>query len=379
MSGKSSRRDFLRGRSAADALADSVQGARPEQIPADAGAEAASRSYVMRVSRRAMACDFQVCFNAGQYENDTVSALKALDLVEELEDQISVFREASELSCINRAAHQGAVEVEPGLFGLLELSLELYRVTDGAFDITSAPLWRTWGFARRSAAIPADDQLAKAKALVGCHLVELDATHKTVRFRKAGVELNLGSIGKGYALDRGAEVLRRAGIRDFLFHGGHSSVLAAGSRMGLPGESGDGAQGGWRVGLPHPLRRGARLGEIRLRHRALATSSSTFQYFRHRGKRYGHVLDPRTGWPAEGVLSAIALAPQAAVADALSTAFYVMGPDRVGRYCKSRPELAAVLVCPAARGPGVDILSFGLEEDDLRLGVESSLGRGALD
>jgi thiamine biosynthesis lipoprotein len=317
-----------------------------------------------------MACDFEVCLNAGQYETDTVTALKALDLVEQLEDKLSVFREASEVSSINRAAAEHPVKVEPGLFSLLQLAVKLYEETGGAFDITSAPLWKAWGFARRAGAIPDDDQLAEARTRVGSHLLQLDPTAGMIRFCKPGVELNLGSIGKGYALDRAAEVLATAGIEDFLFHGGQSSVLARGSRIGEVSDSSAEPEGGWLVGLPHPLRHGFRLGEIRLRGRALATSSSGLQYFRHQGKRYGHVLDPRTGWPAEGVLSATALAPSAAMADALSTAFYVMGPEEAEQYCQTRPELAAILVCPPPRGPGIEVVSIGLEEDEIHLSPE---------
>jgi thiamine biosynthesis lipoprotein len=314
-----------------------------------------------------MACDFEVCFNAGQYEADTATALKALDLVEELEDQMSVFRETSEISSINRTAANESVPVEPGLFGLLELAVQLYDETGGALDMTSAPLWKAWGFARRAGGIPSEEELAAALECVGSDLVQLNGAEKSIRFLKPGVELNLGSIGKGHALDQAAEVLVAEGIEDFLIHGGHSSVLARGSRMEAASAAAvDASASGWVVGLQHPLRRGVRLVEIRLRDRALATSSSGVQYFRHQGKRYGHVLDPRTGWPAEGVLSATALAPTAAVADALSTAFYVMGADAVRQYCQARPELAAILICPAVRGPGVEVVTVGLAEAEFQ-------------
>jgi thiamine biosynthesis lipoprotein len=98
-----------------------------------------------------------------------------------------------------------------------------------------------------------------------------------------------------------------------------------------------------------------RLGEIWLKDRALGTSGAQFQSFRHRGRRYGHILDPRTGWPAEGVLSATVLAPTAALADALSTACYVLGPQAALAYCREQPELAAVIVCPGRGGGGLEI------------------------
>ena len=107
-----------------------------------------------------------------------------------------------------------------------------------------------------------------------------------------------------------------------------------------------------------------RLAEIRLCDRALATSGSGVQFFRHRGRRLGHILDPRTGQPAEGVLSTTVLAPTAAMADALATALYVMGAEGTRQYCRSRPEIAAVIVCPARRAGGIEVQSIGLGEDD---------------
>ena len=124
---------------------------------------------------------------------------------------------------------------------------------------------------------------------------------------------------------------------------------------------------GWVVGIAHPLQRGVRLAEVRLRDRALGTSGSGTQYFLHEGRRYGHVIDPRTGQPAEGVLSASVVAPTAAQADALATAFCVMGAAEAIRYCQDREELGAVLACSARQGAGLVIRSTGLEEDELRM------------
>ena len=157
------------------------------------------------------------------------------------------------------------------------------------------------------------------------------------------MELNLGGIGKGHALDRMSEMLRGDAVEHFLLHGGHSSVLARGSRAGSTAE-----QSGWTVGLAHPLRPGERLAEFRLQNQALGTSGSGTQYFYHQGQRYGHIIDPRSGRPAGAVLSSTVIAPTAAEADALSTAFYVGGIELARGYCESHPDVAAVLVTQAA-------------------------------
>ena len=366
MARKSSRRDFLKGKAASDSMADRA-GKIADQPDADSQQTGTDEEgYLIRVSRRAMACQFEVLLNAGQYPGSTEAALEALDLVDELEAQLSVFLPSSEISRLNQTAADGPVEVEPRLFALIELCQQLFVETGGAFDVTSAPLWQAWGFARRSGALPDDEELAEARKKVGGHLVQIDAESVSVGFRRAGVELNLGGIGKGFALDRCAEVLADSGTVDFLLHGGQSSVLAMGSRSSTPAAS-QTISAGWVVGLRHPMRPRIRLAEIRLRDRALSTSGSGTQFFRHEGRRYGHILDPRTGQPAEAVLSATVIAPRAAVADALSTAFYVMGAEASLAYCQNHPELAAIIVCPSAGGAGFELHTAGFEPDELRI------------
>jgi thiamine biosynthesis lipoprotein len=374
MAHKSSRRDFLKGKAALHVVGDLIEQALPDfpEPPPPAPVE----SYLLHLSRQAMACEFQFLFNAGQYPQATEAALEALDLVEALEEQMSVFRASSEISRLNRGAAEGPVPVERRLFEILRLAQQIHAETAGAYDITSTSLWRAWGFARREGRVPTPEHLAEARRYVGGQFVELDPQGCTVRFLQPGMELNLGSIGKGYALDRAAEWLLAAGVGDFLLHGGQSSVLARGSRqLGT-------ARDGWTVGIHDPLRRGRRIGQLRLRDRALGTSGSANQAFRHHGRRYAHILDPRTGWPAEGIWSATVLAPTAAEADALSTAFCVMGADAAFRYCRARPDLAAVLVCgplaPAAtpaesspEGQPPAIRTAGLQEGEFTVDDDS--------
>ena len=351
---RSTRREFLQGKAAADALVQSVgDGASLDELP-----HPAPESYLLQLSRRAMACKFEIFFNAGQYPRATEAAMAALDLVDRLEDRLSVYREHSEISRLNRRAAQEVVSVEAGLFALLEQAVRISNDTGGAYDITAAPLSNVWGFTRRAGSIPAPDALAAAAARVGTQYLELDGRSTSVRFLRTGLEINLGSIGKGYALDRCAELLLAEGINDFLLHGGNSSVLACGAHASLPPEH------GWSVGVRNPLRPDHRLGHLQVKDRALATSGSGTQYFVHGGRRYGHILDPRSGWPAEGVLSASVLAPTAAEADALSTAFYVMGPDLAREYCSRHPQLAAIILCPGARQGGLEQHVIGLDEQE---------------
>lgn len=353
---RSNRRQFLQGKSAAEAVSDLLDRGLPESgLPEGSAAAASSDRYLLQFGRRAMACPFEVFFNVGQYPAAADAAMAALELIDRLEAQMTVFRDDSEIARLNRVASAQPVEVEPRLFDLLRRAVELHRQTEGALDITSGPLTKVWGFYRRQGALPTDHDFADARQRVGSQWIELDETARTVRFLQPGMELNLGAIGKGHALDRAAEGLLAAGIDDFLWHAGNSSVLARGC--------GAGGQG-WKVDVRHPLRPERPIAEIRLRDRALGTSGAGTQFFRHRGRRYGHILDPRTGQPADGVYSATVLAENAADADALATALYVLGPERAAAWCRAHPEIGLLMVVPGAGAKQIELVTAGLAEDD---------------
>ncbi|MBN2295434.1 MAG: FAD:protein FMN transferase [Pirellulales bacterium] len=378
MTRKSSRRDFLRGKSAARAMADAARAALPEdtQSPPPHGRslqDEDEKGYLLQICRQAMACEFEVCLNAGQYSHGMDAALKALDMIDSLEALLSIFRDDSQISEINQFASDGPVMVDKQVFELLELCARLNRQTDGALDISAGSLSDAWGFSRRAGSIPTDADLAEAMRRVGMKNVVLDAEDQSVHFLRSGMRLNLGAIGKGYALDRAAEVLQAAGIQDFMIHGGQSSVLALGSStenqaaMKTSEEETESLIAGWTVGVAHPLRSGHRLAEIRLKNRALATSGSFRQFFRYQGRRYSHILDPRNGQPAQGVLSATVLAPTAAEADALSTAVFVLGHDRSRELLETRMDVGVMMALPLGGGSRVEIVTFGIPEQDFRI------------
>lgn len=285
----------------------------------------------VRVHRIAMACRFEVTLSSSD-ARQLEAARKALDEADRLESILSVFRDNSEVVYANRRAGQEAVHIGDDLYEILKLSELLYRDTSGAFDITATPLSRCWGFLRRDGRIPEPAVLDEAKALVGMPKVNIDDADRTVQFERDGVELNFGSIGKGFALDRMAVMLRGDGVRHALLSAGQSSIYAIGGR-----------DGGWPIDLRPRLAK-ARIGQVLLRHGGMATSGGGEQFFEIEGVRYGHVLDPRTGWPASGVLGATVIARSAAVADAISTALLVQGLDLAEQYCAIHPNTLAVII-----------------------------------
>lgn len=328
------RREFLRPRrlahsvgqviSAIDELATPpVREAPPEDIA------------LLRLSRRAMATDFELVFPFGVPEASD-AAEQAFDLIDHLEDQLTVYRDTSEVSRVNRLAASEPVHVEKNLFDLLVECARLTSETGGAFDITAGALIKAWGFFGRAGRVPTLEERREVLERTGMQHVELDAGQQTVRYLRAGLEINFGSIGKGYALDQCVDLLRSWEIRSCLLHGGHSSVYAMGSEPG--------SNHGWQVGVRHPWKPDCRLGVIRLKDRALATSSATFQHLEYNGRKLGHLLDPRTGWPAESMASVTVIAPSAAEADALATAFFILGVEPARRYCAAHSEMGAVLL-----------------------------------
>lgn len=378
------RREFLTGRSLkteveqqARALGDAVLEAaelRPTPVSGP----------LVKLSTRAMACEFHVMLNAGPHRSvETWHASDALDVVHRMEDLMTVYREHSPLIDLNRRAASEDVEVEPVLFEVLQRAMQVARETDGAFDPTAMPLVRVWRQARAENRIPTQDEIDAAKALTGYanvlfssplslegrgeqEIPEDGQPSKTplVRFTRPGIELQLNAIGKGFALDQAAVVLRDNQVANWLLHGGHSSVLAAGDHYG---------QGGWPVGIRNPLFPEERLATVLLQDEAMGTSGNSVQFFRWQGQRYGHILDPRTGWPADSLLQATVLAPTSAEADALSTAFFVMGLEKARTLCQNRPAIKALLVPFPRAGRVIEPVNCGIPADQLFFAPSSNI------
>ena len=267
----------------------------------------------------------------------------ALDLVDRLESQLTIYRDDSELSRVNAQAYEGPVPVEARLFELLTWATALGRETQNAYDVASGALSIAWGFIRGPRRVPDAAALQEARSKSGSELVRLDPEARTVHFTRPGVVLNLGSIGKGYAVDRAIELIRRhPWPTSALVQAGQSSVYGLGSP---PGQLG----GGWAVSLRNPFDPDRPLGTIWLKNRGLGTSGAAFQSFEAGGRTYGHVIDPRTGEPpSSGPSSVTVLAPSAAEADALSTAFYLLGPLASAHYVARHPEVSALFVVDRA-------------------------------
>ena len=308
---------------------------------------------VITLARNAMATRFELVLHGENSAALRAAGEEAFDEIERLEAQLSLFRPTSEIAHLNARAAIEPVRVTPALFSLLQQAQKLSTETSGAFDITIAPLVRCWGFMAGTGKVPLSEDLEEARACVGMHLVHLNPTELTVRFARQGVMLDLGAIGKGYAVDRAVQVLRDAGVKNALLHGGTSTIYA----IGTPADS-----TGWKVAIANPRNqqtppRAAAVGDaseaisqdspafatVCLKDESLSVSAIWGKSFTSDGQVFGHIIDPRTGQPARASLLSAVTLPSATETDALSTALLTLGHEGYNRILPLRPGMRALI------------------------------------
>ncbi|MFN4033222.1 MAG: FAD:protein FMN transferase [Fimbriimonadales bacterium] len=256
---------------------------------------------------RAMGTEYELLLPEGdaQYAESLAGLLREETL--RLERQLSLYLPDSEVCYLNAHAHQRPVRVEPELFELLQTCKSLHALTQGVFDPTTTPLLRLWGFVDKQFRVPSPEAIEGALERVGMELVLLEPEGRWVYYALSGVELSFGAIGKGWAIARCVRILRELGVRRALVSAGGSTLYA----LGAPPDA-----DGWTMRLPS--------GEaIPLRDCALAVSGDAEQYFEVDGVRYGHIIDPRTGYPAPTRVPVAVVADDPTLCDALSTALYI--------------------------------------------------------
>ena len=242
----------------------------------------------------------------------------AFDEIRRIDRTLSHYQDLSELTRINRRAAREEITTDPEVFRFLQVGFEYSRRSGGAFDMTVGPLLRLWGFFDGAMRVPSDTDLRQTLAVVGWHRVALDPAWRGIQFLAPGVELDPGALGKGHAVDRVVALLREEGVQAALIDAGSSTIYGLGSPPGQPG---------WMVRVPHPGNPSRCLSTVSLRDNSLSTSGSYEKSFRWQGHTYCHILDPRTGYPVEGVLQTTVVSPRATDSEALSTIAFVSGPQ----------------------------------------------------
>jgi thiamine biosynthesis lipoprotein len=293
-----------------------------------------STPVLFQESRRLMWTKFEIAAYGPDRARLAEASNAAFEEIDRLDRQMSNFSETSELTYINRNAARRAVLAEKGLFDLVKLSLDFSRNTEGAFDITVGPLMKAWGFYEGKGRTIETSELETVMTRIGYRHVKLDDRARAIRFDHEGIELDLGGIAKGYAVDVAVETLRDAGVTSALISSGTSSIRAMGAP---PGES------AWRVQVSHPLDRTKHLATLELRDESISTSGCAEKTVTVAGRTYCHIIDPRTGRPVEGALGATVIAPRGVEAEAWSKAAMVMGVEWTRNALKKRPDVRAIV------------------------------------
>jgi thiamine biosynthesis lipoprotein len=288
------------------------------------------------------------------WHDDRDAGAKAIEAVfaemVRIDELMSTYIDDSRISLINREASERAVPAGEELYDLIVRSLDISILTRGAFDITYDSVGQHYDFGQRQR--PDRETIEQGLGRINYRLVETDPSNKTIHFLKPGVRINLGGIAKGYAVERGARILRDLDIRHAIVTAGGDSRLV-GDRLGQP----------WIVGVRDPRKDGEVAIKIPLENEAISTSGDYERFFEENGKRYHHILQPATGEPANGVHSATVVGPDAVITDALSTSVFVMGVDQGLRLIATLPDYEGIVI----DADGRLFYSDGLQSPDQNL------------
>lgn len=272
---------------------------------------------LLKETRLVMGTYAEISVYSSNKENAARAVKEAFGEMERLDGLMSNYKPSSELSRINREAPQAPTSCDPELLEVIENSLGYSALTKGAFDITVEPLVSKWGFYDGKVRVPTEEEVELILPAVSYKNINIQGygDSKSISFRHPDTRIDLGAIGKGYAVDRAVEVLKRQGITSAMVNLG-GNIYAIGHPPG--GRA-------WKIGVQHPRQKGVLLGYIELKDMGVATSGDYERFFTVNGKRYSHIIDPRTGMPAEGVVSVTVVAGSATEADALSTGAFILG------------------------------------------------------
>ncbi|HUK19460.1 MAG TPA: FAD:protein FMN transferase [Bryobacteraceae bacterium] len=258
----------------------------------------------------------------------------ALEEARRLDELLSNYKPESEWSQVNRLAAERPLRISPELFQLLSACVEYSRRSEGAFDISVGPLMKVWGFYKGTGHLPHRAEVAAAMAKVGYRHIHLDAAAGTVWFDRPGVELDPGGIGKGYAVDRMVDILKQDGVTTALVAGSGSSIYGLGAPPGQPQ--------GWPVEIKDPWDTRKTVAQVFLKDMSMSTSGSYEKFFRAEGRIYAHIMDPRTGFPAQGSVAVSVVTPRTIDSEAWAKPYFVNGRQWAAKH---KPKDFRVFFC----------------------------------
>ena len=254
---------------------------------------------------------------------DPAAADIVFNEIKRIENILSKYREDSDVSLLNKS---GSIMPSQELFFIVNKAKEFWQLSNGAFDITVAPLMDLWGFTNRQFRLPGEQEIKNTLKLIGSDKIILNEKKKELTFKEKGMKIDLGAIAKGYAVDCAVEKLKKAGIKSALINAG-GDIYCLGDKDGKP----------WQVAIQNPRGKGF-VKNLELKDRAVATSGDYEQFFETGGKRYSHIFNPKTGRPSEEkVISVTVVANDCLTADALATTIFVLGRQKAAELLKKFP------------------------------------------
>ena len=269
---------------------------------------------------------------------DSIAANADIDLavaeIDRIEKLISSWDENSQTSKINRNAGVAPVKVDAELFNLIERAIEISKLTDGAFDISYASMDKVWKFDGSMTEMPTQSVIDSSVAKVGYQNIILDKSNSTVFLKKKGMKIGFGAIGKGYSADKAKELLISKGVT--------SGIINASGDMNTWGKQPNGSE--WKVAITNPMDKNKVFALLPITNGAVVTSGNYEKYVVFNGVRYSHIIDPRTGYPATGIISVTVFAPQAELADALATSVFVMGKEAGLDRINQLPKIECIII-----------------------------------
>jgi thiamine biosynthesis lipoprotein len=289
----------------------------PSAVEAHSPKHPAQRLY--EFSHAAMSTTFKLYLYSADAKQASTASGEAFDEIDRIEQLLSNYRESSELSRINQSAAAAPITTDAEMMSFLTQAAYWSSVSDGAFDLTVGRLMKAWGFYRHQGRVPPAAELQSLRSSTGWQKVELNTANHTVQFTAAGVELDPGGIGKGFAVDAAVRILKDDGVQAALLSAGSSTLYA----MGAPPH-----RNGWRVVVPGPLPLHRKLSTIILHNESLSSADCTQKNFIVDGHRYCHIMDPRTMQPVEGRVQVSIVHPSATASDALSNVLFVQTPQQ---------------------------------------------------
>lgn len=270
--------------------------------------------------------------------NDSIQANKYIDTavaeISRIEKLISSWDDNSQTSEINRNAGAKPVKIDKELFNLIERAIGISKLTDGAFDISYASMDRIWQFDGSMTVMPSEKEIKSSVEKIGYQNIVLDKKNSTVFLKLEGMKIGFGAIGKGYAADKAKTLLISKGVP--------SGIINASGDMNTWGKQPNNED--WKVAITNPMNKNKVFALLPITNGAVVTSGNYEKYVNFNGKRYTHIIDPRTGYPSTGIISVTVFAPKAELADALATSVFVMGKEAGLDRINQLPKIECIII-----------------------------------